>query len=88
MVKKLSLLGLLVSTILLSACGYNPQTTFLSPTKQCQSLQRQMLFVGSYNPANSSPEQNIAQRQQIQQQFQNLHCYQVLEKARSEQPGK
>ena len=89
MVKKLSLSGLLACvTLLLGACGYNPQNAFISPVQQCQSLQRQMLFVGSFNPATSSPEQSQAQRQQIQQQFQKLHCYSVLEKARASQPSK
>lgn len=79
--------GILLSTGLLAACVFNPQHK-LSAADQCRSLQHEMLFTGSFNPAKTTDTSVINNRTSLQQQFQNLHCYDVLEKARKSQPGK
>ena len=71
----------------LTACTYNPQTSHLSRTDECTTLQRQMLFSGSYQPNNSQLNTQM-DRQQIQKQFRDLNCYSVLSDAQQDQTQK
>lgn len=78
--------------LFLSACAhsFNPQTSDLSSKDQCITLQRQMMFSNSLTgaAANDSRWNNQVQNQRLNQQFNNLNCYQELEAARANQPQK
>ncbi len=79
--------GILLSTALLAACVFNPQHK-LSAADQCRSIQHEMLFTGTFNPAKTTDVGVINKHQNLQKQFQDMHCYNVLEKSRKSQPEK
>lgn len=74
--------------VLLSACAFNPQNSVPSTQQQCRILQRKMLFKNDFNAARNDQWGNQVQQQQLQQQFEDLHCYDVLDNARKSQPKK
>ena len=86
--KQFAALGfILLTSTLLSACAFSPRSN-VSREQQCIHLQHQMVFAGSFNPATSSVEKTNADRYALNQSFQRLHCYDVLENARKGQPSK
>jgi|GEM_PF-1516880 hypothetical protein len=73
----------------LTACaGYNPQSARVPNQTQCLTLQRQMLFNNNFYSGSDNQFKNQAAQQQLQKQFQDLHCYRVLNKVKSGSPRK
>jgi hypothetical protein len=89
MLKQLAQISLIASAAtLLAACGYNPQTTPVSPTQSCITMQHRMLFADQTNPAGKSPTDMVNQHQALEKQFQDQHCYRILAQARKGEPTK
>ncbi|PIQ42595.1 MAG: hypothetical protein COV52_00270 [Gammaproteobacteria bacterium CG11_big_fil_rev_8_21_14_0_20_46_22] len=84
MQRKLHLIAIMTgSSLLLSACGFNPQNSAPTKIQQCNTLQRQMLFGNEDANGNPSGFQRQASRTQIQQQYNKMHCYQTLQEAKA-----
>lgn len=67
--------------ISLTACaGFNPQTAEMTQKNQCIALQRNILFAGNLTSDNNNQNQFQTNNQQLQmqQQFDKMHCREVL----------
>lgn len=88
MQRKLKLILTIVGgSLLLSACGYNPNTSTPTPIQQCNSLQRQILFNDENVNGNPSHFQNQSRRQQLRRSYNELNCFTKLKQARHPRPA-
>ena len=68
--------------LILSACGYNPNTSIPSPAQECVGLQRQILFSQDNNTLNTNGWQQASQARLLQNEYNSKHCYRILREAK------
>ena len=82
------LFAVILPTVLLSACGYNPLSSVPPATQQCIGIQRKILFAEDSSPSANTPWKDQVRRQQLQKQFADQHCYKILQAAKGDSPVK